>query len=147
VEGAILITWRSLIPGREELAWQVMGNAWEYFKRLNAEGRITSFRLWGGVTGSLGAMALIEGDMEDLFKVHIEDETLKFLGAAESVVTDFSVKMYAGGSEEFLFKSYELSMDSLGALGLTGQPALTAGERPSLQALSANAQKPDGQQP
>jgi hypothetical protein len=136
MEGAILITWGPLIPGREELAWTVMGNAWEYFKRLHKEGRITGFRVWGGITGTLGAMALIEGEMDQLFKVHVEDETLKFLGAAEAVVRDFEVKMYAGGSEDFLLKSYELSMDALGALGLTGQQALTGAEQP-MQALRA----------
>jgi hypothetical protein len=143
MEGAILITWRSLIPGREELAWQVMGNAWEYFKRLHAEGRISSFRLWGGITGSLGAMALIEGEMQELFRVHVEDETLKFLGAAEAVVTDFSVKLYAGGSEEFLLKSFELSMDSLGALGITGQSALQSADQP-LRELRAATEPADG---
>jgi hypothetical protein len=144
MEGAILITWGGLVPGREELAWQVMGNAWEYFKRLQEEGRISSFRVWGALTGGLGAMALVEGELEELFRVHVAEETLKFLGAAEAVVRDFSVKLYTGGSEEFLLRSFQLSMDALGALGITNRAALETGEQP-LQALKGPA-RPDGRE-
>jgi hypothetical protein len=115
--GATVVRWGSNIPGREAKGLEVFGKAIEYFEGLTKKGRIHGHREYIALTGRAGGFMLVEGDVSELQKIMLEPETLALNSQAESIVQDFEITLYGGGSDQAV---QELLGTFVGALGEIG---------------------------
>jgi hypothetical protein len=100
MNGALMIRWGASIPGREAKSLDVFGSAINRFETLAKSGRIHGHREYLSVTGHDGGFALLEGDVEELTKILVEEETLSLNAQASAVVEDFEVQAFVGGSDQ-----------------------------------------------
>jgi len=115
--GAITVSWGASIPGREAKALEVFGSAVARFEELAKSGRIHSHQEFFAVTGQGGGFMLVEGDLEELTKIAIEPETLALNAKAESIVADFRVQIYGGGTDQAVQEMMGTYMGALQEVG------------------------------
>ena len=117
MNGAMQISWKASVPGREAKGLDVFGAALERFEGLLKQGRISSHEEYFAVTGGDGGFMLIRGELEDLVHISIEPETLALNAKAAAIVQDFEIQVYAGGSDKAvqdLMGNYVASLQSIG---------------------------------
>lgn len=100
MNGAIQISWKQSVPGREAKGLDVFGSAVERFEGLAKQGRIHSHAEYFAVTGSEGGFMLITGDLDELLKISAEPETLSLNAKAAAIVQDFTIQVYGGGTDQ-----------------------------------------------
>jgi hypothetical protein len=115
--GAVVIRWGANIPGREMKSLDVFGKAVERFEQLAKSGRIHGHKEYIALTGTAGGFMIAEGEVEELQKIMIEPETLALNTKAESIVEDFEIQLYAGGSDKAMQDLIGTYMTSLTELG------------------------------
>lgn len=119
MNGAIVISWKAGIPGREATGLDVFGKAVERFEGLAKTGRIHSHQEFFAVTGADGGFMLVTGDLDELLKISVEPETLALNAQAAAIVADFSVQVYGGGTDQAvqeIMGTYSTSLHELGYL-------------------------------
>jgi hypothetical protein len=99
MNGAICISWGPSIPGREQKGLDIFGAAVERFEGLAKQGRIHSHEEYFALTGADGGFMLVRGTLEELTKLTIEPETLALNVKAAAIVQDFTIQLYAGGTD------------------------------------------------
>jgi hypothetical protein len=117
MNGAIHISWKSSVPGREAKGLEVFGAALERFEGLLKQGRIQSHEEYFAVTGSEGGFMLVRGDLDELVRISVEPETLALNAKAAAIVQDFTVQVYGGGTDQAvqeLMGSYVASLQEIG---------------------------------
>lgn len=117
MNGAMQICWKASVPGREAKGLDVFGAALERFEGLLKQGRIHSHEEYFAVTGGDGGFMLIRGDLEELIHISIEQETLALNAKAAAIVQDFTIQVYAGGSDQAvqdLMGNYVNSLQEIG---------------------------------
>ena len=91
--GALVIGWGSVIPGREQKSLQVFNEALQYYARLQQQGTIESFEPvaldYHG--GDLQGFLLIRGDREKLNALRSSEEFLSLNNRAALVVNNLGV--------------------------------------------------------
>ena len=117
MNGAIHISWKASVPGREQKGIEVFGAAIERFEGLLKQGRIHSHEEYFALTGAEGGFMLVRGDLEELLKISIEPETLALNAKASSIVQDFTIHMYAGGSDQAVQEMMGTYIGSLQEIG------------------------------
>lgn len=115
--GAVRISWGSTIPGREAKSLEVFGEAVERFEGYTKAGRIHSHQEYFALTGRAGGFMLAQGDLEELQKMLSEPDTIALNSKAESIVYDFRVDLYAGGTDQAVQEMMGSYMGSLQELG------------------------------
>lgn len=117
MNGAIVISWKHTIPGRETKALEVFGAAVERFEGLAKTGRIHAHHEYFAITGADGGFMLVTGELNELLAISSEPETLALNAKAAAIVNDFSIQVFAGGTDKAvqeLMGNYTESMTSLG---------------------------------
>src|SRR4051794_39483189 len=99
MNGAMHISWKASIPGREAKGVEVFGAALERFEGLMKQGRIHSHEEYFAVTGTEGGFMIVRGDLDELLKISVETETLVLNTKAAAIVQDFTIQLYAGGTD------------------------------------------------
>ena len=117
MNGAMHISWKASIPGREAKSIEVFGAALERFEGLMKQGRIHSHEEYFALTGGEGGFMLVRGDIEELQKISIEPETLALNAKAASIVQDFTIELYAGGSDQAVQEMMGTYIGSLQEIG------------------------------
>ena len=117
MNGALMIRWGASIPGREGTSLDVFGSAINRFETLAKQGRIHGHREYFSVAGDFFGFMLIEGELDELMKILVEDDTRKLTDQASTQVQDFSVEAYAGGSDNATQELVASYMTTLGELG------------------------------
>jgi hypothetical protein len=115
--GAVVIRWGANIPGREAKGLEVFGKAVERFEGFAKQGRIHGHREYFALTGRDGGFMIIEGEVDELSKIATEPETLSLNAQAASIVQDFEVQLYGGGTDQStqeLMGNYVASLQSIG---------------------------------
>lgn len=115
--GALVIRWGATIPGREAKALEVFGQAVERYEGYAKDGRIHGHREFIALTGRAGGFQLVEGEVEELQKILVAPETVTLNTKAESIVSDFEITLYGGGSDQSvqeLIGSYAGALTDLG---------------------------------
>ena len=100
MNGAIQISWKASIPGREAKGLEVFGAALERFEGLLKQGRIHSHEEYFSVTGTEGGFMLVRGELEELVRISVETETLALNAKAAAIVQDFTIQLYGGGTDQ-----------------------------------------------
>jgi hypothetical protein len=117
--GAVRISWGSNIPGREAKSLDVFASAVARFEDLAKSGRIHSHQEYFALTGRAGGFMVASGDVEELQKILAEPETIALNSKAESIVQDFQVELYVGGTDQAvqeLMGTYTGAMQEIGYL-------------------------------
>jgi hypothetical protein len=119
MNGAILIRWGANVPGRERTGLDVFAKAVGRFEQMTKEGRVHGHREYFALTGRDGGFMLVEGETDELMKILGEEDTLKLNAQASSIVQDFEIQAFAGGTDQAtqeLVTSFTGSMQELGYL-------------------------------
>lgn len=100
--GAIIYSWGGPVRGREAQGLEVFGHAVGHFEQLAKQGRIHGHKEYFAVTGNSGRVSgfmMIEGELVELAKLQMEDEQLELMTRAQAITENFTVQLYAGGSD------------------------------------------------
>ena len=117
MNGATVIRWGAAVPGREAKGLEVFGNAIEYFEGLSKKGTIQGHREYIALTGEAGGFMLIEGNTKDLLALLAEPEILALNAKAEAIVQDFSIRVFAGGTDQAIQELVGTYSGAVGELG------------------------------
>lgn len=115
--GAVKISWGTSIPGREAKSLDVFGAAVARFEELAKSGRIHSHQEYFALSGRAGGFMLATGDVEELQKIMAEPETISLNAKAETIVDDFQIDLYAGGTDQAVQEMMGSYMGALQELG------------------------------
>jgi hypothetical protein len=115
-DAAIFIGWGDVIPGREQKALEVFGEALQYYGRLQQEGQIESFEpvFIGPHGGDLNGFILMKGDRRKLAGVRFSDEFERLSARAALVLSRFGIVPAYTGDE--LGKQMGLYQQQIGEL-------------------------------
>ena len=107
--GALVIGWGSVIPGREQKSLQVFSEAIQYYARLQQQGTIESFEPvaldYHG--GDLQGFLLIRGDREKLNTLRNSEEFLSLNNRAALVVNNLGIiNAFIGEELQRLFANF-----------------------------------------
>jgi hypothetical protein len=101
--GAIIITWGNPVRGREMQSLDVFGRSLAYWDEKAKEGRIHGhheyFALTGNATQRQGTM-VIEGDLDELARLMIDDDNTRLLGEASMIVENLDTSLCEANSDE-----------------------------------------------
>lgn len=117
MNGAIHISWKAGIPGREAKGLEVFGNAVARFEGLAKQGRIHAHQEFFSVTGSGGGFMLVTGDLAELLAISAEPETLALNTQAGAIVQDFSIQIFGGGTDQSVQELMGTYVESLQQIG------------------------------
>jgi hypothetical protein len=113
---ALVIGWGPAVPGREQKALQVFGEAIQYYTRLQQQGQIESFEpvALEPHGGDLNGFLLVRGDREKLNRVRSSDEFVRLNNRAQLVVTNFgAVGAFVGEELNRLFNDFQAQASDL----------------------------------
>ena len=117
MNGAIQISWKQSVPGREAKGMDVFGSALSRFEGLAKQGRIDSHQEFFAVTGSEGGFMLVTGDLDELLKIAAEPQTLALNAQASAIVQDFTIQVYGGGTDQAVQEMMGTYVGSLQEIG------------------------------
>ncbi len=120
MQGALMIAWGNPVRGREAKSLETFSKALTYFEGLAKEGRIHGHREYFCLTGNSSRRAgfmLVDGEMEELQKIQIEDENLRLMSEASALVEGFEVTVCSGGSDQSIGENVTRFTETMAALG------------------------------
>jgi len=101
--GAIIITWGNPVRGREMQSLDVFGRSLAYWDEQAKEGRIHGHHEYFAVTGNAtqrqGTM-VIEGDLDELARLMIDEQNTGLLGAPSMIVENLDTSLCEANSDE-----------------------------------------------
>lgn len=100
-DGVIFVGWGEAIPGREQIALRVFGEAVEYWTSLQQSGQIEGFEAFAldPHGGDLVGFALLKGDRSKLAQIRLSDDFVRINGRAQLAVHSFGVVNGVTGAE------------------------------------------------
>jgi hypothetical protein len=116
--GAIVVSWGSVIAGREPRMFEVMGRILAFAERLKDDERIEEAWMFVPVTGPPRDTLLLLGETEELTRLLVDDEFDSCVQEGMLVVNDLSVALWAGGRPEALADGLAEHLERLEAHGL-----------------------------
>ena len=120
MNGALVITWGSNVPGRESKGLEVFGKALAHFDELAKKGRIHGHKEYLALTGNVDRLAgfmVVEGPVEELIKLQTEEATRALLIEGASIAKEFTATLTAGGDEQTLTSEITLFTKTQQGLG------------------------------
>jgi hypothetical protein len=121
--GGVVISWGTAIPGREQRSLEVFTKALGYFEQLAKQGRIHGHKEYIAVTGNTGRASgfmLIEGQLDELLKIQIEPQVRKLVTEGTLICNNFSVQIFAGGSDNAMQHEISTYVEAAQELGYFG---------------------------
>jgi len=115
--GALVIGWGSVIPGREQKSLQVFNEAMQYYARLQQQGTIENFEpvALDFHGGDLHGFLLIHGDRDKLNALRTSEEFLSLNNRAALVVNNLGViNAFIGEELQRLFADFGTQATELG---------------------------------
>jgi hypothetical protein len=99
--GTLFVGFGSIIPGREKMASQVLGEAMHYLEGLRAEGAIASFDvvLLEPHGGELDGFVLVKGDKATLAQLRVSEAFVNVIVGVQLVHTRVGVVGAYSGSD------------------------------------------------
>lgn len=101
-------------------AIEVFGQAVAYCEALAKQGRIHAHKEYIGLTGNASRLAgfqIVEGDVTELQKILLEDEYRTLQIEAAQIVENFTVNLYAGGSDRTVQELITKYAEAVAGLG------------------------------
>jgi len=101
--GAIIITWGNPVRGREMQSLDVFGKSLAYWDEKAKEGKIHGHHEYFAVTGNATQRAgtmVIEGDLDELAKLMVDEENTRLLAQASMIVDNLDTSLCEANSDE-----------------------------------------------
>ena len=120
MNGALIFTWGRNPAGREAKSLEVFGKALAYFDELAKAGRVHGHKEYISMTGNVDEVAgtmVVEGAVEELLKIQLEDRTRELLIEGALIANNFTVRVAVGGDEQTLMKEIGLYSKTAQELG------------------------------
>jgi hypothetical protein len=117
MNGAVLIRWGASIPSREAAGLDVFGKTVARFEELTKSGRVHGHQEYFSVTGRNGGFMMIDGELDELVKILVEDETIRLTDQASAIVSDLEIQAFAGGNDQAtrqLVTAYTANLQEIG---------------------------------
>jgi hypothetical protein len=117
MNGAILIRWGASVPGREAAGLNVFGKTVARFEDLAKSGRVHGHHEYFSVTGRNSGFMMIDGELDELMKILVEDETIKLTDQASAIVSNLEIQAFAGGTDQTtqqLVTDYTMNLQEIG---------------------------------
>ena len=102
VDGALMISFGEVVPGRERLAVDMFVEVGRYLGRLMDSGVVTSFRPYffaDGAVGDVIGFFLLQGDREELDALRRDEEFVTLLLRAGAATANVRVHTLLAGSD------------------------------------------------
>jgi hypothetical protein len=118
--GAIVITWGAAVRGREAKALEVFGKALATMEGLAKEGRIHAHKEYVNISGNattFSGFQLVEGEIEELLKLQVEDGFRRLQEEASNIVENFTVTFAIGGTDQAVQTEMTRYVEVLQGLG------------------------------
>ncbi|HEV2861771.1 MAG TPA: hypothetical protein VGX48_12240 [Pyrinomonadaceae bacterium] len=115
-KGALFVGWGPLIPGREEAARKVLGDAMQYLQRLQREGEIDGFEAVALEPhgGDLNGFVLVKGEKEAISRLRASGEFTRVAVRVQLVHSHVGVVgAYTGAEMQSLFETWDSEEDEL----------------------------------
>lgn len=116
-QGAFVVGWGSVIPGREQKSLQVFSEAIQYYTRLQQQGTIESFEpvALDFHGGDLQGFLLVRGDREKLDALRRSEEFLRLNNRAALVVNNLGIiNAFIGEELQRLYADFGTQASELG---------------------------------
>lgn len=110
MKGAMFVGWGPLIPGREEAAREVLGEAMGYLHRLQQDGVIDGFEAVALEPhgGKLNGFVLVKGELEAISKIRTSEEFTRIAVRVQIVHSNVTVVgAYTGAEMGALFGMWD----------------------------------------
>lgn len=120
MQGALMISWGTPVRGREAQGLGSFGKALGYFEELTKEGRVHGHREYFCLTGNSARRSgfmIVDGELEELQKIQLEDRNLRLMAEASSIVENFEVTLCAGGSDQAIGESVARFTETMSEMG------------------------------
>ena len=118
--GAVVISWGAPVRGREEKGLEVFSRALAYYEGLAKQGRVHGHKEYFANTGNqsrISGFMIVEGRLDDLMKIHSEPDAVALLTEAATIVENFTVNYYGGGSDRAVQERVTSYVETLQKLG------------------------------
>lgn len=96
-QGAIIVSWKGIVRGREGKAFDVFGRAVEYYGGLEKSGTISGTQVYFNNTGGANGMIILNGRIGELHKLMLDADFSKLQMEGSLVADDFEVNVAMGG--------------------------------------------------
>lgn len=112
MKAALIVHFRSPVPGREKLALDYGAEVNDYWGKLAAEGKCTFPEMFFATTGE-GALWLVKGELETLEEIQRLPETQKLLHKGGLLLEEFGFSFFLTGesADEYMFKFAEIAKE------------------------------------
>lgn len=115
-KSALFVAWGPLIPGREEAAGRVLGEALQMLQEMQKAGAIDSFETVALEPhgGKLAGFVLLKGDKDTLMQFRSSAEFARVAARIQIVHTDVAViGAYCGAEMMSLFEMWDRQIEEL----------------------------------
>jgi hypothetical protein len=115
-KGALFVGWGALIPGREEAAQKVLGEALAYLQRLQQEGTIDGFEAVALEPhgGDLAGFVLVKGEREAMAQLRLSDDFVRIIARVQLMHSHVGVVVaYTGAEMQALFEMWDRQTEEL----------------------------------
>lgn len=120
MQGALMISWGTPVRGREAKSLESFGKALGYFEGLMKDGRIHGHREYFCLTGNSSQRSgfmIVDGELDELQRIQVEDENLRLMAEASTIVESFDVTLCAGGSDQSVGENVMRFTETMSAMG------------------------------
>ena len=100
--GAIVISWASTIPGRENKLPSILHKVFSYGETLRKQGRVVELRTFSAKAGPYREMLQILGKLDDLSAILVEQAFEGLILESRAVVHDINITLWEGSAPERL---------------------------------------------
>lgn len=120
MQGALMISWGNPVRGREAQSLGSFAKALGYFEGLAKEGRVHGHREYFCLTGNSAQRSgfmIVDGELEELQRIQVEDENLRLMAEASSIVESFEVTLCTGGTDQAIGEMVTRFTETMSELG------------------------------
>ena len=100
--GAIVVSWASTIPGRENKLPSILHNVFSYGETLRKQGRMVELRTFVTKAGPHRDTLQILGKLEELSAILVEQEFESLIFESRAVLQDINIALLEGSDPERL---------------------------------------------
>lgn len=112
MKSALIAQWKGAVPGREAQALELFGEINDYFNKLVANDKVTSFDWYFGTFGP--DFFIAKGEREVLMRIQQEPEMMKLIAKSQLVNREFEFGYYfTGGGLEAPMQAFTETLQEL----------------------------------
>lgn len=116
--GAIVVSWASAIPGRENKLPEVLHKVFAYGEDLRKQGRITEVRIFVTKAGPYRDTLQMFGKLDQLTSILVDHQFEGLLLEGSVVVQDINIALWEGSTPEWLSTGLTPYVETLQRHGL-----------------------------